>query len=71
MAKGGAGKAGGGKGSPMTGRDSARVQSAAARNPGSSSAASGFAGRAQSAAARNTSGGRADRGGAAKSGRRG
>jgi len=63
MSKSGSGKGGGAKsagkgGTPMTGRAASRVQSAAARNPGAPSAASGFAPRAQSAAARNTSGGK-------------
>lgn len=68
MSKSGSGKGGGaksvGKGSTlMTGRAASRVQSAAARNPGSPSAASGFAPRAQSAAARNTRGGKSSRSG--------
>jgi hypothetical protein len=63
MSKGGSGKGVGakiaGKGStPMTGKAASRVQSSAARNPGSPSDASGFAPRAQSAAARNTSDGK-------------
>lgn len=57
MAKSSVGKSAG-KASPMTGKAASRMQSAAARNPGSSTAASGAAPRAQSAAARNAGGGR-------------
>jgi hypothetical protein len=57
MAQNSGGKSSG-KAVPMTGKAASRVQSAAARNPGSPTAASGFAPRAQSAAARNAVGGR-------------
>jgi hypothetical protein len=67
MAKSSGGKSGG-KAVPMTGRAASRVQSAAARNPRSSTAASGFAPRAQSAAAKGAADGR---GGAADAGRQG
>jgi len=46
MAKSSGGKSVG-KASPMTGKTASRVQSAEARNPGSPTAASGFAPRAQ------------------------
>jgi hypothetical protein len=58
MAKGSGGGKNAGKATPMTGRAASRVQSAAARNPGSSTASSGFASRAQAVGARNTGGGR-------------
>lgn len=54
--KGGAAKSADKGSTPMTGQAASRVQSAAARNQASPSAASGFAPRAQSAAARNASG---------------
>lgn len=65
MGKGGSGRGGGVKvagkgGTPMTGQAASRVQSAAARNQGLPSAASGFAPRAQSAGARNAVSGKAD-----------
>ncbi len=58
MSKGGsAGSRGSGHGRGMSAQAAARIQSAAARNPGSSSAKSGFAPRAQSAASRGEGGG--------------
>lgn len=60
MAKSSGGKSSG-KAAPMTGKSAARVQSAAARNPSSATAASGFAPRAQSAAARNAAAGQVAR----------
>jgi hypothetical protein len=65
MGKSSGGKSAG-KASPMTGKAASRVQSAAARNPGSPTAESGFASRAQSAGGRNAGGRGGGKGGRKK-----